>query len=93
MAKEISDELREKRRQAAYKRAEKVRSEKERIARMTVKEVMEELLTDTENKKKLCQGLIDSASKGNAKGAELILKIIGQDPNKQEQKMEQNPFE
>lgn len=59
---------------------------------MSVKEVMLKLLEDPDNKEQLCKGLIESASKGNAKSAELLLKIIGEDPNKRQSVDENDPF-
>lgn len=73
------------------KKKDKELKEKKKSA-SSVKEMMELLLSNPENKEQLCQGLIESASKGNAKSAELILKIIGQDPNKTEQETAVNPF-
>lgn len=58
----------------------------------TIKEDMELLLAKEENQRMLCEGLIISASKGNAKAADLILKIIGQDPSKQTIDDDNNPF-
>lgn len=49
-------------------------------------------LKKKETRKEFVEGLLKSASKGNAKSAEMVLKIIGEDPNKQEQDMENNPF-
>lgn len=63
-----------------------------RFSKMSVKEVMEALLSNGENKAELCKGLIESASKGNAKSAELILKIIGQDPSKTQTDDDNDPF-
>lgn len=58
----------------------------------TIKDELDDLLIKSSNQKKLCQGLIDSAAKGNARAAELILKIIGEDPNKPQLVDEDNPF-
>lgn len=59
----------------------------------TIKEDMLKLLNKSTNQKALCQGLIESASKGNAKSAELILKIIGENPDKQDNLEDyDNPF-
>ena len=49
-------------------------------------------LRKKDTRKEFVEGLLKSASKGNAKSAEMVLKIIGEDPNKQEQDMENNPF-
>lgn len=81
-------------RKGAETRNNAVKEMKERKKKATsVREMMELLLSNPDNKEQLCQGLIESASKGNAKSAELILKIIGQDPNKTEQETADNPFE
>ena len=64
---------------------------KEKSKNMSVREVMMKLLEDADNKEQLCKGLIESASKGNAKSAELLLKIIGEDPNKQKE-TDDDPF-
>lgn len=81
-------------RKGAESRNNAVKELKEKKKKVTsVREMMELLLSNPDNKEQLCQGLIESASKGNAKSAELILKIIGQDPNKTEQETADNPFE
>lgn len=64
---------------------------KEKSKNMSVREVMMKLLEDADNKEQLCKGLIESASKGNAKSAELLLKIIGEDPNKPKE-ADDDPF-
>lgn len=64
---------------------------KEKSKNMSVREVMMKLLEDADNKEQLCKGLIESASKGNAKSAELLLKIIGEDPNKPKE-TDDDPF-
>lgn len=73
-------------------KAKKEQEQKEKQKKMSVREVMMQLLEDPENKEQLCKGLIESASKGNAKSAELLLKIIGEDPNKQQEVEEDDPF-
>lgn len=79
---------------AVKEQKQKEKEYKERKKKVaSVREMMELLLSNPDNKEQLCQGLIESASKGNAKSAELILKIIGQDPNKTEQETADNPFE
>lgn len=80
---------------AAYgkKGAEATNGLKKAKKRMSVKEVMLLLLENPDNKEQLCKGLIESASKGNAKSAELLLKIIGEDPSKQEKEVADDPFE
>ena len=81
---DMSDEER-KELQAKGGRAKKSKS---------IKEEMESLLKKKGTQKMLCEGLLESASKGNAKSAELILKIIQQYPVKQEGNVEDdnNPF-
>jgi len=49
-------------------------------------------LKKKDTRREFVEGLLQSASKGNAKSAEMVLKIIGEDPNKQEQDMENDPF-
>lgn len=65
---------------------------KEKQKKMSVREVMLQLLENPDNKEMLCKGLIESASKGNAKSAELLLKIIGEDPNKPQTENDNDPF-
>lgn len=65
---------------------------KEKQRKMSVREVMLQLLENPDNKEMLCKGLIESASKGNAKSAELLLKIIGEDPNKPQTENDNDPF-
>lgn len=86
--KMTSEEAREKQRRSQ----EAIKAKKERMKRMSVKEVMLELLQNPANKESLCKGLIESASKGNAKSAELLLKIIGEDPSKQDKETVDDPF-
>ena len=69
----------------------KAESKTQKMKKMSVKEVMLALLENPANKEQLCKGLIESASKGNAKSAELLLKIIGEDPSKQKD-VEDDPF-
>lgn len=73
-------------------KAKNEQEKKEKQKKMSVREVMLQLLENPENKEQLCKGLIESASKGNAKSAELLLKIIGEDPNKQQEVEEDDPF-
>ena len=73
-------------------KAKAMQERKEKQKKMSVREVMLQLLENPENKEQLCKGLIESASKGNAKSAELLLKIIGEDPNKQQEVEEDDPF-
>lgn len=73
-------------------KAKAMQERKERQKKMSVREVMLQLLENPDNKEMLCKGLIESASKGNAKSAELLLKIIGEDPNKPQTENDNDPF-
>ena len=68
------------------------KEQRKKTKNMSVKEVMQRLLEEPENKEMLCRGLIESAAKGNAKSAELLLKIIGEDPNKPQTDNDSDPF-
>ena len=88
----MSDEERKKLNSKGGKtRAKNELEKKERAKNMSVRDVMMELLENPDNKRQLCEGLIESASKGNAKSAELLLKIIGEDPNKPKE-TDDDPF-
>ena len=89
----MSDEERKKLNSKGGKtRAKNEQEKKEKQKKMSVREVMMQLLENPENKEQLCKGLIESASKGNAKSAELLLKIIGEDPNKPQTDNDSDPF-
>ena len=96
MKKNFSNMDEQKRKEAQIRggknRAKQKEEAKEKQKKMSVREVMLQLLENPENKEQLCKGLIESASKGNAKSAELLLKIIGEDPNKQQEVDEDDPF-
>lgn len=79
-------------RENGKKSAEIKKQRKESMKKMSVREVMLQLLENPDNKEQLCRGLIESAAKGNAKSAELLLKIIGEDPNKPQTDNDSDPF-
>ncbi len=74
------------------KSADVRKQRRESMKKMSVREVMLQLLENPDNKEQLCKGLIESAAKGNAKSAELLLKIIGEDPNKPQTDNDSDPF-
>ncbi|WP_405376485.1 hypothetical protein [Pseudobutyrivibrio sp.] len=74
------------------KSADVRKQRRESMKKMSVREVMLQLLENPDNKEQLCKGLIESAAKGNAKSAELLLKIIGEDPNKPQTSDDSDPF-
>lgn len=74
------------------KSADVRKQRRESMKKMSVREVMLQLLENPDNKEQLCRGLIESAAKGNAKSAELLLKIIGEDPNKPQTDNDSDPF-
>lgn len=88
MARNTFDEMSEDERKALQSKGGKNKKKK------SIKEEMEALLKKHGTQKELCLGLLESASKGNAKSAELILKIINQFPsNKEESVVDGNdPF-
>lgn len=88
MAKNTFDEMNEEKRKALNSKGGSKKKKK------SIKEEMEALLKQRGTQKELCLGLLESASKGNAKSAELILKIINQFPtNKEESVVDGNdPF-
>ena len=96
MARDLMNESEETRKSLASAggkaRAKAMQEKKEKQKKMSVREVMLQLLENPDNKEMLCKGLIESASKGNAKSAELLLKIIGEDPNKPQTDNDSDPF-
>lgn len=58
----------------------------------TIKQEMVALLKADDNQKALCQGLLESAAKGNANAAQLILRIVNQDPSKPQVDEDNDPF-
>ena len=78
--------------ESGKKSAEIKKQRRESMKKMSVREVMLQLLENPDNKEQLCRGLIESAAKGNAKSAELLLKIIGEDPNKPQAENDNDPF-
>lgn len=66
---------------------------KKKPSDLSVKDLTIALLNKDGNREKVILGIIESAQKGNAKSAELLLKMIGQDPSQKQETESDNPFE